>query len=676
MFRILILVFLSSTIIFGGRYRIFFKDKGNEEFYPNSRLYIDALNSISQRTKERRLKVLPQENYITYEDVPINSQYLEELSRRNLKILLKLKWLNYVVVEADESQINEIKNLPFIRLVQPIGNKVPKEFTNKLAVKDVKNFIANAFFVPNFNDSYYGESLNQLKMLGIDKLNSLGLFGDSVIIGIMDTGFRVKSHSGFDYADILSEYDFLYQDFTTANEAQDSANQDLHGTMVFSILGGLMPGKLVGSAPFASFILAKTETINEETHFEEDCYASAVEWMDSLGVDIITSSLGYMKFDSSEQSYSFSDFDGKTTLVSAYANRANKLGIVMVSSAGNKGPSDSTIQAPAEALGVMAIGGVNRTGDTVLKFSSRGPTADGRIKPDFVAQATSVVSFAPGKPDTLIYGSGTSVASPLFAGGTALLLSAFEELTPNEILSNLKKFSSNKENPNYSFGFGIPDFYQTAISHDILISHPITFPFDNKQRVAFKIKFGHPIDSVFLYTKNSKEIAFVRRLMNYSEAGDYYFTDLQSNFMYDTFNIFVKVQSKNGTQRRKPFNENKYFSIVTNTRSKNTLFFGNEILKALDFSNLNKNPFSSTPSTFLEGKEEITFELSTDGATEFELYLLDALGRIVLRKKYQNIYGNTYIGKINIINLPSGPYSILIKKQNLEYEFLRFFKIR
>ncbi|MEJ5286378.1 MAG: S8 family serine peptidase [Candidatus Kapaibacteriota bacterium] len=656
---ILLALLLFNQEIHTEKYRVFFKDKGNYEFHKGSDLFERTQKSLTFKSIERRKKVFPSDSFVTYADAPIFDNYLNEISKTGAKILLKLKWLNYIVVEANEQQIKLISKKNFVNFVQPIGEKIPREITNNVNTTNSVIGANKLLFVNELSNDNYGESLNQWKMLTIDKLHSIGILGDSVIFGIIDTGFRWKANKIFQNATVLAEYDFLFQDTITENEEIDTTVQDSHGTMVFSIISGIKEGFLFGGSPFSTFVLAKTEDYRRESHFEEDCFAAALEWMDSIGVDVVSSSLGYSKFDSTESSYSFEDFDGRTTIVSAYANRARNIGITMVSSAGNRGPNDSTIQSPAEAIGEIAIGAVNPTADTVLKFSSRGPTFDGRLKPDFVAQGTNVVC-SPAYPfDTVMYGSGTSVAGPIFACGVALLLSAFEELTPNQIYSILKNYSSMKNNPDNSWGYGIVDFYEAALNYDIIISSPVTFYHNGVQRVVFKINHKKEIVSAkIFYRKNNNSEYEMANLIKIPWTNEFYI-DLVPSKTDTCFYIYVVAKSIDGQERRKPYYSDKEFEIRVGTNSKNIFVINPPVLNIFPnegIANVSIFPLVLDYSNELYIKSE---ELN-DNLTNIEI--IDLIGNVHFRKRLE--INSNELEKIYLGELPKGPYIVKLSTAN------------
>ncbi|GIV45320.1 MAG: hypothetical protein KatS3mg036_0138 [Ignavibacterium sp.] len=276
-----------------------------------------------------------------------------------------------------------------------------------------------------------------------------------MIIGLLDSGFRWKSHEATENTDVLAEYDFVFQDTITANQSNDDPGQDVHGTMILSIVGGKKDGKLYGSAYDAKFILAKTEDIRSETRIEEDNYAAALEWMEQLGVDVTSSSLGYSEFDNPDESYTYRDMDGKTTIVARAVDSAFVRGVVTVTAAGNEYNSNwKYIVSPADAKYVLAVGAVNSDG-SIASFSSRGPTSDGRIKPDVCAMGTMVYSVSVGSYSNYTYAYGTSASTPIVAGIAALLISHYPEINQYQVRDAIRNTASQSDRPDTIYGWGI-----------------------------------------------------------------------------------------------------------------------------------------------------------------------------------------------------------------------------
>ncbi len=280
----------------------------------------------------------------------------------------------------------------------------------------------------------------------------MGLTGESLLVGIMDTGFDLQhpalAHLISDNR-IIATYDFINND----ENVEDTANgQQFHGTAVLSAIGGYAAGSLIGAAYGASYILAKTEIANLEIVAEEDNWIAAAEWMDSIGVDIISSSLGYIDW------YQQWQLDGNTCAITVAAQTAAQLGIIVVNASGNERTTTwGTLIPPADGPEVIAVGAVFPDG-AIAPFSSPGPTADGRIKPDVMAQGISVWC-ADYRSDGYMSVNGTSMATPLIAGGLALIMQAHPDWNRGKIFDRLKSTASNSISPNNDYGWGIARFY-------------------------------------------------------------------------------------------------------------------------------------------------------------------------------------------------------------------------
>jgi serine protease AprX len=246
----------------------------------------------------------------------------------------------------------------------------------------------------------------------------------------------------------LAEYDFIFNDYQTANEANDVSSQWDHGTYTWSTLGGAKTGTLYGPAFGASFVLAKTEDVRSETQVEEDNWAEAVEWADSLGADVISSSLGYSDW------YTYASFDGHTAVTTIAANLATAYGIVVCNAMGNEGPNPGTLIAPADAYEIISCGAVGSSG-TIAGFSSRGPTYDGRMKPEVCAQGVSTYCASSWGVTSYTNVSGTSLSTPLIGGCAAVLLSARPNLTPQQVRLAFMQTASKAANPDNTYGWGI-----------------------------------------------------------------------------------------------------------------------------------------------------------------------------------------------------------------------------
>ncbi len=297
-------------------------------------------------------------------------------------------------------------------------------------------------------------------MSDIPVVHSEGITGKGVIIGILDNGFHWRSHESLASRKVIAEHNFVFHDSSTAWQPGDATDSGIHGTWVFSILGGYKDGSIIGAAYNASFVLAKTEDDRSESRVEEDNYAAALQWMDSLGVDVTSSSLGYNIFDTASTSYTYQDLNGSTTISAKALSLAFQRGILTFTAAGNEGDTQwYYIDTPADAFNVFAVGAVN-TNNQVAPFSSHGPTADNRIKPDVVADGVNVygadVDTANGGGYNKYFSeSGTSAATPIASGIGALLLSAFPYLSNVQARQIILETSDNYNNPNNDIGYGL-----------------------------------------------------------------------------------------------------------------------------------------------------------------------------------------------------------------------------
>jgi serine protease AprX len=299
----------------------------------------------------------------------------------------------------------------------------------------------------------YGGSTTQIQLHNIQYLHQKGLNGKGIRIGVFDTGFNLENPTlRHISSQLVAQYDFIQQDSVTSNQVGDAYDQDSHGTYVLSIMAGFLQDTLIGPAFASDFLLAKTEIVNEEIHAEEDNWAMAAEWAESLGVDIVSTSLGYSEFDAPEFSYTYADMNGKTTIITRAANELAVRGVLVVSSAGNEGASTwHYITAPADGFKVLTVGSINRL-NMVSVFSSRGPTYDGRLKPDVVALGEGVYGVTGSNQFGFL--SGTSASCPLAAGIAAQIVQFRPSLDVDDLLNILRKSGDSSEYPNNDRGWG------------------------------------------------------------------------------------------------------------------------------------------------------------------------------------------------------------------------------
>ncbi len=436
---------------------IFFKDKGAVDLLKNA-----ALSAyVSQRSLERRLRRAPQTALPRYGDYPVNLDYLERLRPLVKKIRVKSRWLNAVSAELPESNLEQIAGLPFVRKVQPVAAYFPHR-----PIEEQAEQIPKVAIIDDTND--YGPSFDQLDLIKIPELHKMGLDGQGVLICMLDDGFNLLNmHIAFDSLDVVATRDFIDKDNDVTNSGL-KATIGWHGTRTLSILGGYVPGELIGPAYRASFILGRTELDQDEIPTEEDYWVAGLEWADSMGADLVSSSLGYIDW------YTWMDMDGETAVTTVAADSAVERGMLIFNSAGNEGdnPDHNTLIAPADGDNVLAIAAVDKYG-LRASFSSVGPTADGRIKPDLAAMGSGVYTATSNDSLGFVYGNGTSFSCPLAAGAAALLLQAFPETTPEMMHQALRSTASRAEFPDKYLGWGIIDIKAAYNYLDSLIGQPV-----------------------------------------------------------------------------------------------------------------------------------------------------------------------------------------------------------
>ncbi len=421
---------------------VFFTDKQIE----NKSGFEKSSSSISFSEKVLHRRTKAGLNQVVFADLPVPASYVNSIVRLGGNHRRTSKWQNAASFEIPLEKISEVAALKYVAEIRPLA--VAKRPSIPQIDLQKENFAPERHALDNLN---YGNSFNQLVQIGVVNMHNKGLHGEGVTLAVLDTGFR-KSHEAFapHYAEgrVLAEYDFIFNDSNTANEPIDSSIQWDHGTLTWSASGGQSEGDIYGPAFKANFLLAKTEDIRSETPIEEDNWVAAVEWAGSLGADVLTSSLGYIDW------YTYADLNGATAVTTIEANMAASMGIVVCNAMGNSGPGSGTLIAPADAHDILAVGAVNGAG-TLANFSSRGPTADGRIKPEVCARGVSTWSASSASDVGYTYVSGTSLSTPLVAGAACLMVQARPNFPPQIIRQALMETASKAATPDNNYGWGI-----------------------------------------------------------------------------------------------------------------------------------------------------------------------------------------------------------------------------
>lgn len=516
-FKIVLLLLVSISVLGqDNRYIVYFKDKADAPYSitnPNQ--------FLSQRAIERRQR---QSIGVTDEDFPVNASYIDEVKATGAKAFFSSRWLNCVLVESSAATISVVQNLPHVLKTELVASG------KKLIGGRIKKF-------KNRKDYVQAPATQlQLEMVGIDAMHQEGYKGEGKWIAVFDSGFE-GVNTNIPFQPLMQSSRLVYtQDFITNS---DNVYQfDEHGTEVLSVMAAFSSGSYTGGAYGASYLLFVTEDVSSEFRIEEYNWLFAAEKADSAGADVINSSLGYNLFDDPEMDYAPTDLNGKTAIVTQAASKAIAKGMLVVCSAGNEGGNSwKYVTPPADVDGILAVGAINPQGNR-SSFSSIGPTADQRIKPDVVAlgSGTSVI-----KPSGAISStSGTSVASPLIASLAAGLWQAYPLLTARDLAKAIISSADQAANPDNQKGFGLPNY--TAVKNFIefseLTDDLLIFPnpsTDTIKIVSKQISETPTIISIYdqygkLLQENSMQITWINQPITYdisSLAAGIYFVKVK-----------------------------------------------------------------------------------------------------------------------------------------------------
>ena len=478
------------------RYAVFFKFKPQQEFSLANPSKFLTSKAIQRRDREKI--------GVDSLDLPVSTPYVQGLRTHSQEILYVSKWLNAAVVVTDLAGKKGIEALPYVQKVEWVAKGFLSRTGNRLNTESPSETSKSQKWAieESYREAAAYDFQNQL--LGIPDMHQAGFTGKGVTVAIFDSGFP-----GLDKAPAFSHLFTNKQVLGQLNVVRPWIKEVFrdheHGTQVASLILANQVGTLVSGAHQAQVIFAITEDVATEYPVEELNWVRAAEYADSLGVDIINSSLGYLDFDDPKLTYTTAQLDGKTTYVSRGASIAAKRGILIVNSVGNYGSAGiSSLVAPADAAGILAVGSVNAN-STISTFSSRGPTADGRIKPELVAFGQSPV---------LIRGSGqvsaaagTSFSAPQITALAAGLWEAKPTWTKDELLTNLIKSGTQYATPDQNLGYGIPNFRGTFYGALLGI---------NEEEESGPSLYPNPVINNLVYVRFGQELSLRMRVLDRS----------------------------------------------------------------------------------------------------------------------------------------------------------------
>ena len=428
-------------------YWVQFTDKNDSPYS------IDAPEAyLSQRALDRRARLgIAIDEY----DIPVNPQYLEAVANCGAELINPSKWLNGVTVyTSNPSVIDAINALEFVETVRNCPNHPEAQLRKQQWLEKEMSPVTSG----NLTRGYYGGAYTQITQLNADVLHDNGFQGEGMVVAILDGGFvGTDAHPCFDNmreeGRLLGTRDFVYGSTSVYT-------QSTHGTSCLSTMAAYVPQTFVGTAPKASYYLIHTEDGDSETIAEEYNWVSGAEYADSLGVDVCSTSLGYIDFDMSQWDHPLEHYDGHTAPMTIGAEIAASRGIICMNSAGNEYDGYCTLGIPADAEHILTVGAVNAAGQRA-DFSSVGPTYDGRIKPDVMAMGEGTyVASGYGSWYPYYNGNGTSFSCPVLAGAVACLRQAFPNTSVQELCDVIRRVGNHSSNPDNQYGYGIPDFLE------------------------------------------------------------------------------------------------------------------------------------------------------------------------------------------------------------------------
>ncbi len=448
---------------------IYFTDKANTPYsLQQPQAYLSA--KAVERRQRQGIPLKPR-------DLPVNPAYITGLKDKGAQVWYSSRWFNAAVVQCSNAKLAELESLPFVKSTRTL-NRTSTPATEILKTSQKLEAVAkNPASVTKLEKGDYGRAFHQVNILGATDLHNAGFRGEEMMIAVLDAGFpAVNTINAFAH---LFQKNRIKGTFDFVQKQSNVYGANSHGTAVLSTIAAYEPGKIIGTAYEANYLLLRTEDAATEHNIEEINWLLAAEYADSAGADVINSSLGYNTFDSPSRSYTYSEMDGNTTLVARAADIAAAVGMLVVTSAGNEGNSTwKYIASPADADSVLTVGAVDSLG-VKASFSSFGPTADGQIKPDVVALGRNAYVLT--TSGSIVKSNGTSFSGPIVAGFATALWQANFTKSNYEMIQLIRQIGSQANNPDNNIGYGIPNYNRTltALPHvldknNILITNPVS----------------------------------------------------------------------------------------------------------------------------------------------------------------------------------------------------------
>ncbi|MDB5262108.1 MAG: type sorting protein [Adhaeribacter sp.] len=475
---------------------IYFKNKEQSPYsLDNPQQY------LSERAITRRYK---QQINLSKRDLPVNPAYTAGLKGKGAAVLYTSRWFNAAVVSCDSVTLTELYKLNFVKNGQTLSRRSQPAINNKPGnVTPKKNNTANRRL--KTDQANYGAAFMQANMLGVLEMHDAGYRGDGMQVAIFDGGFKgVDQVPAFLH---LFEENRLKGTFDFVQKDTGVFEKDNHGTNVLSTLAAYQPGNFIGNAYKASYYLFITEDSRSEHNIEEINWLLAAEFADSAGVDVINTSLGYNIFDAPSRSYTYEDMNGRNALITRAADYAAATGMLVVASAGNEGNKPwRYISAPADGDSVLSVGAVDSLG-RLASFSSVGPTADGRTKPNLVAQGVAAAVINP--TGSVVRANGTSFSGPILAGLAVGFWQANPSLTNWQVIQYLQRTASQAGNPDNLFGYGIPNFKKAHELAQVDENNTLVFPNpvqNNQLQIRISKAFADQQITVTIYNTIAQKV--------------------------------------------------------------------------------------------------------------------------------------------------------------------------